>query len=73
MDATVNFSRSHTAGLQTAESENRLYQLLILIKVWIAILKHQSTLGHMEVGREEEEVIKNNPRPKKVSWKAEMR
>lgn len=58
LDATVDPSRSHTAGLQTAERQNRLYRLLILIKVWITTLKHQSTLKHMEVGRKEKEVIK---------------
>lgn len=72
MDATVDFS-SCAAGLQTAESENRLHRLFVLIKVWITILKHQSTLGHMEVEREEEEVIKTSSHPEKISWKAKVR
>lgn len=71
MDATVDPSRSHTAGLQTVESENRQSEIEILAshfdqnEVWITILKHQSTLKHMEVSREEEEVIKKTPYPKK--------
>lgn len=42
LDATVDFSRSRTAGPQTAQSENRLYQLLVLIKVWVTTFKHQA-------------------------------